>query len=245
MKFRLQGQHMTTGTWKWTEHWTSMQQLNLYCILYTISCLTWARPILSVPWCPPSTLGSHAPLKKTGPCRLLRWPGRDWPHRSSTAPSMPPSPPALWPIWPLPSHQHRWFLAEQHFPGAASPTPGPRDWNYYIDVIIPTWDVGEMWWPHFIVIHKFMLIAHHHGQQVQCLTKGFIKKMRDLPVQQAAEGHAQKSAWVSAGWLDWWCWLGTPSLLAAASSSLRSAPTPTPQDRDECIKNSKNSICML
>lgn len=33
-----------------------------------------------------------------------------------------------------------------------------------------------------------------HGQQVHCLTTGFIKKMRDLPVQQAAEGHAQKSA---------------------------------------------------
>lgn len=69
-----------------------------------------------------------------------------------------------------------------------------------------------------------------HEQKVHCMTDGLRKKWHHLPVQLAVEGHAQRSAWVSAGWLDWWCWLGTPSPLAAASSSLRSEPRPTTQD---------------
>ena len=62
------------------------------------------------------------------------------------------------------------------------------------------------------------------------MTHGFGKKSYHLPVLPAVEGHAQRSAWVSAGWLDWWCWPGMPSPLATASSSLRSEPRPATQD---------------
>lgn len=102
-----------------------------------------------------------------------------------------------------------------------------------------------MCWPYRFFVITFVEIKRSHccanWQQVHCVTDGFIQRLYHLPVRLAAEGHAQRSAWVSAGWQDWWCWLGTPSPLAAASSSLRSEPTPTPQDSIVMIKN---RICM-
>ena len=74
----------------------------------------------------------------------------------------------------------------------------------------------------------YALIAVHRMSRKYSV---WLRKRSDhLPVRLAVEGHAQKSAWVSAGWLGWWCWLGTPSPLAAASSCPRSEPRPTTQD---------------
>lgn len=144
-------------------------------------CLTLVSPqFLSDRWCCPSTSADRAPSQRNVTCRSLWWSAFGSPHRIWAALSMPASPRVPAWRWLLLSRLRKLFGAGLHSPA----TVLPEENNSFCKNAATVMSLFVEIYPQTLHIKLFC---------IPCVSS---------PVQQVAEYHVQKSAWVS---VECWC----------------------------------------